>query len=351
MQNLSINLIQLELVRNVFGCSPELKAKLLSTALDSENINSEEKIALLTALFATNDQEKLNLIYDYFLNKDLASAQELLTQEVVGALFKSNINQEKKLDLGKKILGDDGLDVKFKKSFYDFLPEEFRSALNLDPEYVKSEVKLVLSGIIREVKTQQKTDFSVIRLKEKSRSPSPDQIPSQDSSSLVDDSNSSSSFSVIRTTGGNSGSQSPDGQVVSAPSSPDGLVISAGSESHDERRGAPNSPSSITGATIGVGSSGPEISSAIAIVDNVLSAEDCEELQKILTGRVFGGFRDVRSYTSDEFIPDSPLKIFNVNFIKNNPSGNDGLSLSEGKLKKIFHEEYFDLTGPQITGQ
>ena len=43
----------------------------------------EEKIALLTALFATNDQEKSNLIYDYFLNKDLASAQELLTQEVV----------------------------------------------------------------------------------------------------------------------------------------------------------------------------------------------------------------------------------------------------------------------------
>ena len=356
MQNLSINLIRLELEHNVFECSPELKAKLLSTALDSENINSEEKIALLTALFATNDQEKSNLIYDYFLNKDLASAQELLTQEVVVALFTSNLDQEKKLNLEIKILGYDGLDEEFKRSFYGYLPAEFRSALNLDPEYVKSEVELVLSGIIREVETQQGTDFSAIRAE--SRSPSPDQIPSQDSSSLVEvASNESSasnlgsseltlsttsSFSAIRNREGSSGSQSPDGQVVSAPSSPDGQVISAGSESPDERRGAPNSPSSITGATIGVGSSGPEISSAIAIVDNILSAEDCEELQKILTGRVFGGFRDVRSYASEEFIPDSPLKIFHVDYKKENPFGNDGVSASNGFLKERFHRENFD---------
>ena len=335
-KHFSITLIKSEFANFASNYDPKAQENLLSTALNSENIKNDQKIDLLTDLLATNDDIKLNLIYDYFLNKNLASAQELLTQEVVGALFATNLDQEKKLDLVKKILGDDGQDVEFKKSFYNYLPEEFRSALNLDPEYVKSEVKLVLSGIIREVETQQRTDFSAIRAE--SRSPSPD----QNSSSPVDDSNASSSFSVIRTRGSNSGSQSPDGQVVSAPSSPDGLVISAGSESPDERRGVPNSPSSITGATIGVGSSGPEISSAIAIVDNVLSAEDCEELQKILTGRVFGGFRDVRSYTSEEFIPDSPLKIFHVNFKNTYPFGNDGLSLSDSKLKKKFHEEQFD---------
>lgn len=343
IQNLSINLIRLELEHNVFGCSPELKAKLLSTALDSENINSEEKIALLTALFATNDQEKLNLIYDYFLNKDLASTQKLLTQEVVVALFTSNLDQEKKLNLGGRILSYAGLDEELKANI---------SSLNLDQNTVESKVK-----------TQQRTDFSAIRAE--SGSPSPDQISSQDSSSPVEvASNESSasnlglseltlSFSAIRRIeGSNSESTSPietlsqdsesrDQRVVSAPSSPDEQEISAGLASPVEN-GAPNSPSSITGATIGVGSSGPEISSAIAIVDNVLSVEDCEELQKILTGRVFGGFRDVRSYTSEEFIPDSPLKIFNVNFIKNNPSGNDGISLSEGKLKEKFHEEHFD---------
>ena len=353
MQNLSINLIRLELIDNFFDFSSELKAKLLSTALNSENIKNDQKIALLKGLLATNDQEKLNLIYDYFLNKDLASAQELFTQEVVGTLFKSNLNEEKKLDLGKKILSYDGLDEELKANISSFLPAEFISSLSRDQETVEPKVE-----------AQQRSDFSAKRVTQKSGSSSPDQISSQDSSSPVEvDSNesspsnlglsaSTSEFFAIRAGGNDSqstspsetfsaDSASPDQLVVSAPSSPDGLVISA-SPSPDERRGAPNSPSSITGATIGVGSSGPEISSAIAIVDNVLSAEDCEELQKILTGRVFGGFRDVRSYTSEEFIPDSPLKIFHVNFKNTYPFGNGGISLSEGKLKEKFHEEHFD---------
>ena len=263
MQNLSINLIRLELIDNFFDFSSELKAKLLSTALNSENIKNDQKIALLTGLLATNDQEKLNLIYDYFLNKDLASAQELFTQEVVGTLFKSNLNEEKKLDLGKKILSYDGLDEELKANISSFLPAEFISSLSRDQETVELKVE-----------AQQRSDFSAKRVTQKSGSSSPDQISSQDSSSPVEvDSNesspsnlglsaSTSEFFAIRAGGNDSqstspsetfsaDSASPDQLVVSAPSSPDGLVISA-SPSPDERRGAPNSPSSITGATIGV---------------------------------------------------------------------------------------------------
>lgn len=330
IKNFSVEAIENILTQEIIIVDPELKNNLLSTALDSENIKNDKKIALLTALFATNDQEKLNLIYDYFLNKDLASTQELLTQEVVESLFKSNLNEEKKLDLRERILSYAGLDEELKANISSFLPAEFISSLSRDQETGEPKVE-----------AQQRTDFSAKRVTQKSGSSSPDQnssSPVEVASNESSDSNlgsseltlsNTSSFSVIRViVGSNSESTSPIEPLSQGSESPDG-------------REAPNSPS-ITSATIGLGSSEPEISSAIAIVDNVLSTDDCEELQKILTGRVFGGFRNVRSYASEEFIPDSPLKIFNVNFKNTYPFGNGGLSLSDGKLKKKFHEDYFD---------
>jgi hypothetical protein len=352
IKNLSINLIQLELTDNVFGCSPELKAKLLSTALDSENITKVEKINLLTVLLEMNAEEKSNLIYDYFSSKKLISTQELLTQEVVGALFASVLDQEKKLNLAKKILGDDGLDDKFKKNFNDYLPEEFRSALYQDSEYVKSEVELALSGVINELKTQIRNDFSVIRV-EKSRSSSPNLTHLQDSSFHVEvasnESSSSNSelsastseFSVIRTD--KRDSKSPSFIEISSgdSTSSDEQKNSAGSASPVGQE-APNSPSIIS-ATIGMGSPEPQTLSAISIVDNVLSVEDCEQLQKILKGRVSEGFVDVRSYKNpEEFIPNSPLRIFHVNYKRDNPFGNDGIKSPVAVLKERFHEENFD---------
>jgi hypothetical protein len=92
-----------------------------------------------------------------------------------------------------------------------------------------------------------------------------------------------------------------------------------------------------------MGSPEPQTLSAISIVDNVLLFEDFEELQKILKGRVSDGFRDVRSYLlPEELIPDSPLKIFHVDYGDENPSGNAGITRGNKVLKEKFHNNLFD---------
>ena len=358
IQYLSCNAIKELFMQKARVLASELEEKLLSTALESENIAKVEKNALLTVLLATNDEKKLNLIYDYLLNKDLAYTQKLLTQEVVGELFASDLDKEKKLILAIKILGDDGLDSQFKKSFNDYLPEEFRSALNQDPQYINSEVKLALSEIISKLEIQEGDTFSAQRVGKKSRSPSPDQTPSQDSSSPVEVASNGSSpsnlgssetnlsntleFSAIRTSVRGSKSSSPI-EISSAGSAPSSPVqeISPGSAS-PVAQGVSTS-TSIISATIGIGSSAPNTQSAIGIVDKVLSIRDCEELQKILRGRVFDGFKDYRSYDHpEELIPDSPLRIFHVDYKRDDPFGNNGITSQIGLLKQRFHEEDFD---------
>jgi hypothetical protein len=219
-------------------------------------------------------------------------------------------------------------------------------------------VKLALSGVINALETQEKDTLSAQRVRAKSRSSSPDQPPSQDSSSPVEVASNDSSSPVEVASNGSSSLKSPSGfsairakvsdskssssiEISSAGSAPSSPVqeISPGSASPVAQR--VSTSTSIISATIGIGSPAPNTQSAIGIVNNVLSIQDCEELQKILRGRVFDGFRDVRSYLlPEELIPDSPLKIFHVDYGDENPSGNAGITRGNKALKEKFHNNF-----------